>query len=74
MVSVPYGRFEPAADEVRKAILTLPTGYPYLVYSKQYDLWPSPSEVPLPDEDEVPLPGGRWYAGPPGVERGRRDE
>ncbi|UMG91484.1 hypothetical protein [Nocardioides sp. TF02-7] len=70
MVSIPFGDFAPAADEVRRAVLALTDDQRYLVY-ENYELVPSTTPVlPVDPEEERlaelarrhPEGFGRWVA------------
>jgi hypothetical protein len=71
IASTAHGSFDSAADEVRRWVLAIPDGHPYLVYNNQYELQPSVTET-LPIDDPFPdgVPqSGAWFAYPPGEER-----
>lgn len=76
MVSIPWGDFDLAAQEVRKAILGLQHGQRFLVYG-QYELVASTSgSLPVnPDDTRLaelrrmyPRGAGRWVAERDGVQ------
>ena len=68
MVTIPWGDFDSAAQEVQKAVLRLPSQERFLIY-RDYELVPSatPSLPPAPEEarldqlaGEHPETLGRW--------------